>query len=72
MGLQVKKLKAWKIENTQEVTLKNPYNDRLSTLTTNYLGNLLEIANKELKLGITESRFFEINPIWQYQSEKNY
>lgn len=62
--------KAWKIENTQEVTLKNPYNDRLSTLTTNYLGNLLEIANKELKLGITESRFFEINPIWQYQSEK--
>lgn len=62
--------KAWQIKNEHEVILKNPYNDRLSTLTTNYLSNLLEIANKELKLGITESRFFEINPIWQYQLEK--
>jgi phenylalanyl-tRNA synthetase beta chain len=63
--------KSWQMSQEKEVKLKNPYNDRLTSLTTTHVGNLLEIANKELKLGTKESRLFEINPTWAYDESEH-
>ena len=62
--------KIWHINTAKEISLKNQYNDRYAKMTTTHLPDLLEIANKQMKLGINELSLFEINTIWEKNLEK--